>query len=765
MSISNVTDPESLALSTFAENAYLEYAISVVKGRALPDISDGQKPVQRRILYTMSKLSLSAGTKPRKSALVVGNVLGKLHPHGDQSVYDALVRMTRDFSMRYPLIEGQGNFGSRDGDNAAAMRYTETSLQPIAALLLEEIDAGAVEFRPNYDGSNEEPKLLPARLPFVLLNGSSGIAVGMATEIPSHNLQEVARALIELIRQPDLSHSELMKIIPGPDFPCGGQIITPPNVISEIYEVGRGNLRVRATWEIEYLTDCQWQVVITELPPGISSQKILETIEELTNPKIKIGRKTLSEEQLSLKIQVLSMLRGVRDESGRHIPVRLIFEPISKCLEQKKFISMLLTYTSLESNTSVNLVMIGKNGHPNQKNIGIILREWIDFRFSTVTNRSKFRLQKIEDRIHILKGREDILYNIKKTVDIIQNSEEPKTELTIAFGLSNRQADDITEIRLRQLTRLEGIKIKKERAALENERSKILDILSNPDSMKSLVIEDIENSQRKFGDDRRTLIKASERSTVKIEKLDEPVFVVVSKKGWIRIYPANFQNNKQFIFKPGDSLHEEFECRTTDNLLAFTSKGHIYSVPVESLSNTPSRDGIPITALINLANDDDIIVHYFAGQSSQILLLSSSGGYGFTSRVENMLTRSKSGKDYVTIKDGEVLLPPKKLENFDFIACFSKKGNMLVFSKNECKALTSGGRGSMLMDLEDDEVLLAVQPIDKLGMMISGVSERGGIKETTISRRKLELYVAKRGIRGKALKVNFKPESLRIHAR
>jgi len=355
-------DAESLTLATFAERAYLDYAISVVKGRALPDVSDGQKPVQRRILYAMSELGLNAAAKPRKSALVVGDVLGKLHPHGDQSVYDALVRMTQDFSLRYPLVDGQGNFGSRDGDGAAAMRYTEARLTPIARLLLEEIDMGTVDFQPNYDGSTEEPKLLPARLPFVLLNGASGIAVGLATEIPSHNLQEVAKAAVALIRNPGLSHAELMQIIPGPDFPGGGQIITSAGAISEMYESGRGSLKVRATWKIEDLARGQWQAVVTELPPGASSQKILEEIEELTNPKIKLGKKTLTPEQLALKTSILSVLDTVRDESGRDAPVRLVFEPKSKNLDQTEFTNMLLAHTSLESSASINLVMIGGDG-------------------------------------------------------------------------------------------------------------------------------------------------------------------------------------------------------------------------------------------------------------------------------------------------------------------------------------------------------------------------------------------------------------------
>ena len=357
---------EALSLGVYAERAYLDYAISVVKGRALPEVADGQKPVQRRILYSMNEMGLRADAKPVKSARVVGDVLGKFHPHGDQSAYDALVRLAQDFSLRYPLIDGQGNFGSRDGDGAAAMRYTEARLTKIANLLLAEIDEGTVDFVPNYDGSFKEPKLLPARLPFVLLNGASGIAVGMATEIPSHNLREVAAATIALMKSAKTSTADLLKLIPGPDFPGGGQIISSASEIAQIYENGRGSIKVRARWSIEELARGQWQVVVNELPPATSTQKVLQEIEELTNPKVKLGKKSLSAEQINLRQTILNVLDSVRDESTRGAPVRLVFEPKSKNIEQHEFVTLLLAHTSLESNASINLVMIGNDGRPRQ---------------------------------------------------------------------------------------------------------------------------------------------------------------------------------------------------------------------------------------------------------------------------------------------------------------------------------------------------------------------------------------------------------------
>jgi topoisomerase-4 subunit A len=391
-------DDDSLA--RYAQRAYLEYALSVVKGRALPDVCDGQKPVQRRILYSMSRMGLgfggpngASGAKPVKSARVVGDVLGRFHPHGDQAAYDALVRMAQDFSQRYPLIDGQGNFGSRDGDGAAAMRYTEARLARITSLLLDEIDEGTVDFVPNYDGSTEEPSQLPARLPFVLLNGASGIAVGLATEIPSHNLREVADACVALIKNPKLSDEDLLTLVPGPDYPGGGQIISSAADIAAAYAGGRGSLKVRALWKIEDLARGQWQLVVHELPPGVSSQRVLEEIEELTNPKVKAGKKALSADQLMLKQTVLSVLDGVRDESSKDAPVRLVFEPKTSRIEQSELINTLLAHTSLETSAPINLTLIGLDGRPMQKSLRQMIEEWIGFRQATVERRSRHRLR------------------------------------------------------------------------------------------------------------------------------------------------------------------------------------------------------------------------------------------------------------------------------------------------------------------------------------------------------------------------------------
>jgi len=753
-------DSETLTLSTFAERAYLDYAVSVVKGRALPDVSDGQKPVQRRILYQMNELGLASNAKPRKSAAVVGDVMGKLHPHGDQSIYDALVRMAQDFSLRYPLIDGQGNFGSRDGDGAAAMRYTEARLSPIAKLLLDEIDMGTVDFQSNYDGEHQEPKALPARLPVVLLNGASGIAVGLATEIPSHNLTEVATAAVAMIRNPKITHSELMALIPGPDFPGGAQIITPPAQISEMYASGRGSMKVRARWKIEELARGQWQAVVSELPPGTSAQKVLEEIEELTNPKIKMGKKALSPEQLAMKQTILGSLDTIRDESGRNAPVRLVFEPKSKNQDQTEFMLMLLAHTSLESSNSINLVMIGGDGRPRQKGLSDILQEWIDFRFVTVRRRTEWKLGKVNDRIHILEGREAVLLNIDEVIRIIRNSDEPKQALMDAFRLSVIQAEDILEIRLRQLARLEAIKIQQELAEQRKEKERLEDILANPGTMKRLIIREIEADAKQFGDPRRTLIEEAQRAVAEQKVVDEPVTVIISEKGWVRARTGIGHDIAQFTFKAGDSLYGAFECRTTDTLLGFGDNGKVYSVPVAALPGARG-DGVPITTLVDLSGGVRIL-HYFAGSAATTLLMASDAGYGFAAKAGDMVSRLKGGKSFMTLDEGAQPLPPRVIAaNASAVACLSEKGRLLVFGMDELKTLTNGGRGVTLMELEPKERLLAAQAISQKGVTVLGTWAGAKPREVDLSASGLQIHIGKRARKGKALVAKIKVQSLK----
>jgi topoisomerase-4 subunit A len=757
-------------LANYAQRAYLEYALSVVKGRALPDVCDGQKPVQRRILFSMERMGLgfsgpnrNTAAKPVKSARVVGDVLGKYHPHGDSAAYDALVRMAQDFSQRYPLIDGQGNFGSRDGDGAAAMRYTEARLAKITGLLLDEIDEGTVDFVPNYDGSFEEPKQLPARLPFNLLNGASGIAVGLATEIPSHNLREVADACVALIKNPQLSAEELLAIVPGPDFPGGGQIISPAADIADAYRTGRGSLKVRARWKIEDLARGQWNLVVTELPPGVSTQRVLEEIEEITNPKVKTGKKALSQDQTQLKASILMVLDGVRDESSKDAPVRLVFEPKSSRIEQAELITALLAHTSLESSSPINLTMIGIDGRPTQKSLRLMLTEWIEFRQTTITRRSQHRLNKVLDRIHILEGRQLVLLNIDEVIAIIRQSDEPKAALMARFNLSDRQAEDILEIRLRQLARLEAIKIEQELKMLREDQGKLEDILGNPGSLKRLMVKEIEADAKMFADARRTLIQTEKKAVAEIKVVDEPVTVVISSKGWVRSRNNHGHEAGSFAFKAGDGLHGTYECRTVDTMIVFGSNGRVYSVPVASLPGARG-DGQPITTLIELESGTQPL-HYFAGPAQAMLLLSSTGGYGFLASVENLVSRQKAGKAFITIGDGETICAPSHAANTSgsqplpaatHVACASTGGRILTFEMTELKTMEKGGRGLMLLDLEPKDSLAGAAAYTR-SVKIEGIGRGGKERDETLEIRSLNNARAVRARKGKLADLGFKP--------
>ncbi len=751
---------EKLMLGDYAERAYLDYAVSVVKGRALPDVCDGQKPVQRRILFAMNEMGLASTAKPVKSARVVGDVLGKYHPHGDQSAYDALVRLAQAFSMRYPLIDGQGNFGSRDGDGAAAMRYTEARLTPIAKLLMDEIDMGTVDFMPNYDGSFQEPRLLPARLPFLLLNGASGIAVGMATEVPSHNLREVAAAAVAMIRDPKIDHAALAELIPGPDFPGGGQIISSQAEIAAAYETGRGSLKVRARWKIEEMARGQWQLVITELPPNASGQKVLEEIEELTNPKIKLGKKALSADQLQTKQTLLALLDTVRDESGRDAPVRLVFEPKSSRIDQTEFVNSLLAHTSLESNAPINLVMIGADGRPRQKGIGEILREWVGFRFTTVTRRTQHRLGKVNDRIHILEGRMIVFLNIDEVIRVIREADEPKQALMDSFKLSDRQAEDILEIRLRQLARLEAIKIEQELKDLRSEKAKLEELLNSDASMKRLLIKEIEADAKQYGDDRRTLIQAEKRAIFEVRVVDEPVTVVVSQKGWVRALKGHGLDPASFQFKAGDSLYAAFLARTPDVLIAWGSNGRVYSVPVAVLPGGRG-DGVPVTSLIELESGSHLL-HYFAAAADQALVLASSNGFGFIAKLGDMVSRVKAGKSFMTIDEGAAPLAPMPIvPNATHVACLSSNGRLLVFGIDEMKTLSGGGRGVILLALDPKETLRQALAIDARGVILIGTGRGGKARDEKLAGAGLDAHVGKRARKGKAPESTIKVTDLR----
>jgi len=703
---------------------------------------------------------------------VVGDVLGRFHPHGDQAAYDALVRMAQDFSQRYPLIDGQGNFGSRDGDGAAAMRYTEARLSKITTLLLDEIDQGTVDFIPNYDGSTEEPRQLPARLPFVLMNGASGIAVGLATEIPSHNLREVADACVALIKSPKLTDEELFVLVPGPDYPGGGQIISPASDIADAYRTGRGSLKVRARWKIEDMARGQWQLVVTELPIGVSSQKVLEEIEELTNPKVKAGKKALSADQMQLKASILSLLDVVRDESSKDAAVRLVFEPKTSRIEQQELITALLAHTSLETSSPINMTSVGIDGKPVQKSLRQMLLEWITFRQQTIVRRSEHRLGKVMDRIHILEGRQLVLLNIDEVIAIIRQSDEPKQALMTRFKLSERQAEDILDIRLRQLARLEGIKIEQELKELRTEQTQLEEILANPSALKRLMVKEIEQDAKTFADPRRTLIQEEKKAVAEVKVVDEPVTVVVSQKGWVRARQGHGHDATSFAFKAGDGLYGTFECRTVDTLLAFGTaqkgSGRVYSVPVASLPGARG-DGQPITTLIELEAGTQV-AHFFAGPVTATLLLSSSGGYGFMATVENMISRQKGGKSFITVGEGESVCAPSHVSGSNatpatgaspmpaatHVACASTGGRILTFEISELKLMEKGGRGLMLLDLEAKDTLAGAAAYTR-SVKLTGIGRGGKDREETLEIRSLNNARAARARKGKAADLGFKP--------
>ncbi|MEI7975188.1 MAG: DNA gyrase subunit A, partial [Betaproteobacteria bacterium] len=602
-----------------------------------------------------------------------------------------------------------------------------------------------------------------------------GIAVGLATEIPSHNLREVADACVALIKSPKLTNEELFALVPGPDYPGGGQIISPASDIADAYRTGRGSLKVRARWKIEDMARGQWQLVVTELPIGVSSQKVLEEIEELTNPKVKAGKKALSADQMQLKASVLSLLDVVRDESSKDAAVRLVFEPKTSRIEQQELITALLAHTSLETSSPINMTSVGIDGKPVQKSLRQMLLEWITFRQQTIVRRSEHRLGKVMDRIHILEGRQLVLLNIDEVIAIIRQSDEPKQALMIRFKLSERQAEDILDIRLRQLARLEGIKIEQELKELRTEQTQLEEILANPSALKRLMVKEIEQDAKAFADPRRTLIQEEKKAVAEVKVVDEPVTVVVSQKGWVRARQGHGHDASSFAFKAGDGLYGTYECRTVDTLLAFGTaqkgSGRVYSVPVASLPGARG-DGQPVTTLIELEAGTQI-AHYFAGSANATLLLSSSGGYGFMATVDNMISRQKGGKAFLTVGEGESVCAPSHVSGSNatpqpgassmpaatHVACASTGGRILTFEISELKLMEKGGRGLMLLDLEAKDALAGAAAYTR-SVKLTGIGRGGKDREETLEIRSLNNARAARARKGKAADLGFKPTQI-----
>lgn len=747
------TDCDELTLAYFASRAYLEYAISVVKGRALPDVCDGMKPVQRRILYAMKRLGLNPDVKTVKSARVVGEVLGKYHPHGDSAAYDAMVRLAQDFTMRYPLVQGQGNFGSADGDGAAAMRYTEVRLSKYADLLLGELDKGTVKFIPNYDGTHKEPVLLPARLPVLLLNGSSGIAVGMATEIPSHNLTEVGEAAIEVIRNPEITTDELLEIVKGPDFPGGAQVISSASDIKNVYRSGYGNLQVRATYHFEELSRGQWQLVFDSVPYKVSVMKVMSELEALTNPKAPQGKKSLTAKQQQDKQLIMNVMSGMRDESSAEAPVRLVIDPKSKSIDREELVSTILSKTSLETSCKFNLVVIGIDGKPRQKGLKDILSEWVSFRLRTVRARSQTSLNEAEARIHTLEGRLIVLVDIEEVIRIIRGTDDPKKELITHFGLSDTQAEDILEIKLRQLASLDEVKLRKELEKLRNEAERLRGLLTDEKKLRREVTKEIRQDIDTYGDERRTLIEEAKGASIAKQVIDEPVTVIVSEKGFLRSRQGHGFDARAMNFKLGDKYRCSMECRSVDNLYILSNTGRIYSIPVSSLPSARG-EGTHVSAFVQF-QDGDVPFDYICGAPDTVLLFTSDAAMGFFCKMSDLAVRQRGGKSFF-ILDGAKPLPVQVSTPLTgWIAALSSSGRLVVFMTDELRALSSGGKGTTIMALQDDEKLVAAVPISPNGVVVVGKGRGGKIQELLVGPRSIEDYRTRRGRKGRFVEAKW----------
>ncbi|MGH8706134.1 MAG: DNA topoisomerase (ATP-hydrolyzing), partial [Burkholderiales bacterium] len=670
-----------------------------------------------------------------------------------------LVHLAQPFSMRYPLIEGQGNFGSRDGDAAAAYRYTEARLSRFSELLLSEINEGTVDFAKNYDGKFEEPVLLPARLPFGLLNGSFGIPVGFSTRIPSHNLKEVAAAAAHVLKHPRAKLGDVLDLLPGPDFPGGGQIISPQAEIRQAYESGRGSLAMRARWSVEPLARGQWRIVVTELPHGGSCRQVLEEIEALVNPRPTAGKKEVTQEQRRLKQFVLDQIEAVRDESDRKSKLRLVIEPRSSRQDPQETMAALLVHTSLEARVPVNLTWLGLDGLPETKDLVTVLREWTEFRVNTVRRRTRHRLQKCEERLHIVLGRLLAFARIDEIIKLIRAAEDQadaKAKLQAKWRFTERQAEDIVNIRLGQLTRLDGVKLNEERKLLEAQRKELKAILGDDKTLRKLVIQELAEDAKKYGDQRRTLIKSEERAQIERTVLEEPITVILSKKGWVRARNGHGTDVDTVNFKDGDARYLELECKTTDALTVLAAGGKCFSVDAAALPSGRG-DGAPMNTLVNSGSDQ--IVWIGLGNPGTQLLMASTGGNGFQCKLGDLATKTRQGKDFVSVPEGARALPPVPVGEGKLVAALSSDARLLVFPLEEVPARPNGGVGVQLLALPEKIALAAVAVTDGKSLAVSGIKRKNRALET-LDAKALEQHRGKRAQRGRVCDAGFRPDRL-----
>ncbi len=665
---------EKLPLRTFTEKAYLDYSMYVILDRALPHIGDGLKPVQRRIIYAMSELGLLAATKHKKSARTVGDVIGKFHPHGDSACYEAMVHMAQAFAYRYPIVDGQGNWGSADDPKSfAAMRYTEARLAPYAAILLDELEQGTVEWVPNFDGTMQEPVLLPAQLPNLLLNGTSGIAVGMSTDIPPHNLREVATALVRLLEEPETTLKQLCQHIKGPDFPTGGELVTPRKDLHEIYATGNGTLRLRATWERE-----EDDIVITNLPFQVSGSKVLEQIDAQRQAK------------------KLPLVEDLRDESDHENPTRLVITPKSGKLDVEALMSHLFATTDLERTLRVNLNVIGLDGRPSVRDLKSLLAEWLQFRTATVRRRLEHRLAKVEDRLHILEGLLIAFLNIDEVIRIIRREDRPKEVLMKRFGISDSQAESILNLRLRQLAKLEEIEIRTEQSELATERDKLQQILKSAARLKTLIRDELLALAEKHGDARRTAIVEREAAQALAETelvTNEPVTVVLSTSGWVRAAKGHEIDPLSLSYKSGDGYLSSALGKSTQTAVFIDNNGRAYCLPAHSLPSARGQ-GEPLTGRLNPAPGTSFR-GVLLGDPEARCLVASDAGYGFFAKLGDLHSRNRAGKACLRVPDGGNVLIPSPVSSAGFpgtllVVAISSEGRLLVFPAADLPELPKG---------------------------------------------------------------------------
>jgi topoisomerase-4 subunit A len=728
---------EQMPLKNYTQQAYLNYSMYVINDRALPNIGDGLKPVQRRIIYAMSELGLKASAKFKKSARTIGDVIGKFHPHGDSACYEAMVLMAQPFTYRYPLVDGQGNWGSQDDPKSfAAMRYTESRLQGYADVLLGELAQGTVDWRPNFDGTMDEPEILPARLPNVLLNGGSGIAVGMATDIPPHNLREVAEACIYVMDKPKATVEDICEIIKGPDYPTEAELITPKADIQALYRTGRGSLKARAIYSVE-----GGDIIINALPYQVSGAKILEQI------------------AAQMQKKKLPMVVDLRDESDHENPTRIVIIPRSNRIDVDSVMSHLFSTTDLEKSYRVNFNMIGIDKLPNVKDIATLLKEWIEFRTQTVTRRLQFRLDKIVDRLHLLDGLLIAYLNIDEVIKIVRTEDKPKLALIAKFKISERQAEAILELKLRQLAKLEEIKITAEQKELNEERKGIELLLGSATRLKTLIKKEIKEDAEKYGDDRRTpLVSRTEAKAFSETELisTEPVTIVLSERGWIRAAKGHDVDPTSLQYKSGDEFKLAAKGKSSQLAILMDSTGRTYSLPAHSLPSARGQ-GEPISGRVNPpsgATFEGVLI----GENSVDVLLTSDAGYGFVAKIGDLISKNKAGKAVLKLPKGSGVLSAITLANYDedYIVSVTNEGRMLMFPLADLPRLARG-KGNKVISIPSARVAERIEFVVAIAVLTAKdtLTVHAGRRHHNLKPADLEHYRGDRGRRGNKLPRGF----------